>query len=246
MKSNNFFSMFVAVILGLGVAGFVYFLQNKSQSGEGANFEVTKVLVAKLRLRPGDTAGINKFRWVEFPTDSVHKDFYTFGNEEDIKKVKGSVVRYEILEGEPLKKTDLVNVDKKSVLSAFISPNMKAVSVPLKKVANANVHITPGDFIDIILPKRSGKKQSVDTVLSGIKVIAVDGKFFKQEGVAPVIAKNITLEVDAVQAEALALSISHGRIVISQHSALTPISNAGGIKKIKQPKKIIVQRGSFG
>ena len=117
----------------------------------------------------------------------------------------------------------------------------------MRKVANANVHVTPGDYIDILLPQRKGRSQSVDTVLNSIKVIAVDDNFFSPEGeTSSTIAKNITLEVDQEQAEALALSISRGHIVISYHSAYTPKSDSKkSVKKIIKPKKITINRGSF-
>ena len=248
MKTTNFSSMFIAFVLALGVAGLVYFMQKQPAAADKqANEDLTKVLVAKLGLSPGQRISMNNFRWVDWPKSSIQDDYYAQEETEELKKVDGMVVRYEILEGEPLKKADLVAADGKSILAAFIKPNMRAVTVPLRKVANPNVHISPGDSIDILLPRRKGRSQSVDTILNSIKVIAVDDNFFAPEGETPsTIAKNITLEVDPGQAEALALSISQGNIVISYHSAYTP--NAGAkksVKKLARPKEITINRGKF-
>ncbi len=248
MKTTNFSSMFIAFILALGVAGVVYFVQKQPGSSEKQqNEDVTEILVSKLTLKPGERVNLNKFKWVEWPKASLQNGYFSREEKEEIKKVNGMVAHYEILAGEPLKKGDLVGADGKSILTAFIKPNMRAVTVPLKKVANPSVHVAPGDFIDIILPQRKGRAKSVDTVLNGIKVIAVDDDFFTPDGETPTtIAKNITLEVDQEQAEALALSISQGHIVISYHSAYTPQSGPKkGVKKISKPKKITINRGLF-
>ncbi len=248
MKTSRFSNMFIAFILALGVAGVVYFLQSRPVViSEDKDKDLTKILVAKFDLKPGERINIDRFKWVGWPDGSIQDDYYTEQEVKALKGIHGMVVRYEILEGEPLKKADLVGGDTKSILSAFISPNMKAVSVPLKKVANAGVHVTPSDYIDIILPQRKGQTQSVDTILNAIKVIAVDDNFFIPDGDTPnTIAKNITLEVTTEQAEALALSIAHGGIVISYNSAYTPKLEAkSGVKKLVKSRKIKVNRGNF-
>ncbi len=241
------------MFLALGVAGIVYFVQSRPTTIiEDKDDDVLEILVSRIDLMPGERLDINKFDWVEWPKKSISDEYYSreTGNKNQLDRLletlEGKIVRFKVVRGEPLKKSDLIGGSGESVLGAFISPGMKAVSVPLRKVANADVYFAPGDFVDIILPQRSGRVSSVDTILSGIKVIAVDNKFhIPDEEQSNKIAKNITLEVTSEQAEALALSIAKGQIVISYHSALTPNDERGQPKKIKKVRKLNISRGDF-
>ena len=248
MKKNNLSHLLIAFVLALGVSGAVYFLQSQPiKIVPDQQTETIEILVSKLDINPGERVNPDKFEWKEWPEKSMNDDYYQKGDKDTFAKIDGKVVRYQILRGEPLKKPDLVGGSKESILSALIAPGMKAVSVPLKKVANANVYFTPGDRIDVILPQRQGRSSSVDTILSGVKVIAVDNLFFVPEGEQlNKIAKTITLEVNSEQAEALALSIAKGQIVISQHSAYTPGNAPEKKEKIKKVQQINISRGSFG
>lgn len=247
MKKSNASNIAVAMFLALGVAGIVYFLQSKPASiVEDKNRNLVQILVSKVDLLPGERVDVNKFDWVDWPSQSMNDEYYKKGAIKAIEELKGKVIRYRVVRGEPLKRSDLIGGSNESILGAFISPGMKAVSVPLRKVANADVYFAPGDFVDIILPQQSGRVSSVDTILSGIKVIAVDNNFYVPEGEqSNKIAKNITLEVSSEQAEALALSIAKGQIVISYHSALTPKNERNQQKTIKKVQKVKISRGDF-
>jgi pilus assembly protein CpaB len=204
--------------------------------------------VAKFPLKPGQRINMNQLIWVNWPKESLTKDYYLRGEKEKLAKLAHMIVRYEIIQGEPVKAKDLVGGDGKSVLAAFVKPNMKAVSIPLKNIVNADVHVVPGDYIDIILSQRHGETETTDTVLTNLKVIAVDNSFYTPEGETPAtVPKNITLEVTPEQAEEIALSLASGQIVLSYNSAYTP--NAKEVKTVKknnQTTDIKVNRGSYG
>ena len=252
MQDKSIKSIVIAFILALIVSVIVYYVQSKRSGVESIlapenKIETVQVLVSRFPLVPGDRFNPAKFKWQDWPDSSVSSEYYVGGDSKKLKPLEGAVVKYKILSGEPLKKSDLVAVKDKSALSAFIAPGMKGVAVPYKRVANPNVHIFPGDFVDIILPTRQkGNKHLGDTVISGVKVIAVDGKFYmskKDMGEDP--PTTITLEVDSAQAEELAASIRQGHIVISSHSALAPPKRKAGVKRIVKDKKVAVIRGEY-
>ncbi len=251
-QSKNFLSLLIAFVLALAVAVLVYVIQKRGDllALNRDKASMVDVLVARVDLIPGDTYDETKFDWVKWPRKSFNEEYFTKEDGKSKEKLEGRVVLYKVVKGEPLKKVDLVPVDSKNVLTALIRPGMKAISVPFKSIANPNILYAPGDYVDIILPKRVGRDDiQGQLVLEGVKVIAVDGTFYDEgkTAIGDNLPRAITLEVDPSQAVELAASIREGHIVISHYSAMTPPK--GGVKKkiIHQEKKeIVVSRGGQG
>ena len=85
MKTTNFSSMLIAFFLALGVAGLVYTMQKQPAAKDvQKDDENTKILVAKLGLKPGERLNINKFRWVEWPKSSLQDDYYAEEEKEEV------------------------------------------------------------------------------------------------------------------------------------------------------------------
>lgn len=249
MNTRNLITTFFAFCLAASVAVLAYFLQKPRSVVTQVKQEETQLvslLLSKSTLKPGDLVDINKFEWEQWPKDSVDPQYFTKENEAELQKLKGSVVRYQITKGEPLKRSDIMMIGDKSIVTAFINANKRAVSIPLSRVDNPSVHFAPGDFVDIILPNRNKDGESqVNIFIKGVKVIAVDDRLEQpQSGKAlSAVPKTITVEVDPNQAQLLAESILDSHIVISHYSAFAPPKD-GGNKGTERTGTIKVLRGS--
>lgn len=144
----------------------------------------------------------------------------------------GSVVRTRITAGEPVTALKLVQPGERGFLAAVLEPGRRAVSVPIDATTGISGFIFPGDMVDVIfighLRVEDGRAQGAEgskakridfseTLLSGVRVIAIDQKVESGDGQAK-IAKTATLQVTPKQAEKVALAIKMGGVSLSLHS----------------------------
>ena len=144
----------------------------------------------------------------------------------------GSVVRTRITAGEPVTALKLVQPGERGFLAAVLEPGRRAVSVPIDATTGIAGFIFPGDMVDVIFighlqvetargqgPEGSKAKRIdfSETLLSGVRVIAIDQKVESGDGQAK-IAKTATLQVSPKQAEKVALAIRMGGVSLSLHS----------------------------
>jgi Flp pilus assembly protein CpaB len=227
---KNAIGLFAALCLALIVAFFVYFFQKNASKHAQENAEkvdMVMVLVAATPLKSGDRAERNKFEWAPWPKNSLQSDYIRKDKEDDIKVLDGAIVRGLVLKAEPIKKGDLVIVGDKSAMTAFVRPGMRAESIPLTKVANPSFHYAPGDYLDVIFAKRSASGVEEESIIRGVRIIAVDEKFAPQDKPDAKIPKNNTLELTPAQSASLADALRDGNITISHYSAFSPPGTHG-------------------
>jgi len=101
---------------------------------------------------------------------------------------------------------------------------MRAISVPINATTGISGFVFPGDRIDLLLTHsiRGDKatdavRRASETVLSDIRVLAVDQRTDDAEGKAA-LAKTATLEVTPTQAEIIAVANEMGRLSLSLRS----------------------------
>lgn len=183
------------------------------------------VLISPLDLPEGSVVSVPQMQWQAFPLEKIEPDMIKKNQHDIIRSIEGAIVRVHIMKDEPVKEVKVIKTGTKSALSAVIHQGMRAVPVPFSKISNAPPLISPGDVVDIIIPKRTPGSQAAEptyvgqTILRNIRVLAVDTALQKNE-VADVkgAAHTLTLEVNALQAEDLGASLRDGLVVISVHS----------------------------
>ncbi|MEN8236908.1 MAG: Flp pilus assembly protein CpaB [Pseudomonadota bacterium] len=225
MKSRDIAVFAVALVLAVGVA-FVtrMVIQTKRSEAvvvQGAKAPTARVLVAEANLPVGSTLTKQKAKWQDWPEDSVDGHYVTPSK---IKKktLYGSIVRYPITKGEPIKTANLLMKGDKSILSAIVRPGMRAFTIALDRKTNISGWIAPRDLVDVIVAARQGGSNRAflgKTVVSKVPVLAVDSALQADDdkrGDKP--PQTITLEVTPDQAERLAAAIEEGKPVISLHS----------------------------
>lgn len=186
--------------------------------------EKTMVLIAPTTLQPGEIISVDKLVWKEWFIQSVSKQYITKDHKQELKEIDGAVVRHPIFGGEPVSLNNIIKMDGKSILSAAIRPGMRAVSVPYSKISNTPAFVSPGDIVDVVIPRRAQSKIYDEnligqTIIRGVRVLAVDNVLQRTSEKKDLLSpRTMTLEVTADQAEDLAASIPEGQIVISMQS----------------------------
>ena len=191
-----------------------------------AKSDAPKVLVARTALPAGMILTAGHLEWKEWPEDGVSKSFIVQGQGKVTdKSIHGAVLRRVISAGEPVTEDRVVKAGERGFLAAVLTQGMRAVSVPVTATSGISGFVFPGDRIDLILAHKvqSGEGQerkinrASETILTDVRVLAVDQKTATQEGAA-VIAKTATLEVTAAQAEIIAVSVTLGELSLSLRS----------------------------
>ncbi len=137
----------------------------------------------------------------------------------------GSVVRESILAGEPIVLRKIVRPGESGYLAAFLDPGMKAMSIPVSVDTAAGGFILPGDRVDVVLtrevevpnpanPENTIKRNVSTTVMQNLKILAIDQSAQPPTEEMTVVGATATLEVNARDAETLALARAEGNLTL--------------------------------
>lgn len=221
-----------AAVLALG-AGFV---AQRALTGRGdASSASVPVLVAVADLEIGQTVTEKHLTWQQWPKANLNAHYMTaIAKPEARKALVGAVVRQPVTAGEPVTAAKLLKRDNASVLAVVLEEGMRAVSIKVDEAQSVAGLVRPGDRVDVILTHKvtstqdaaqAGEKSVSEAVARNVRVLAV-GQDVKAEENTPngkqqKLAKSVTLEVDAKQAEAVTLGRTLGSLSLSLRSVLS-------------------------
>ena len=158
---------------------------------------------------------------------------------------QGSIVREPILNGEPILIRKLVRDGEGGFMSVVLAPGKRAIALPVTVDAAAGGFILPGDHVDVLHSREvdmvqalSSSQQSktefvADTLLTNIRVLAIDQATEVQKGAKSVIGATATLEVGPNDAEVLTRAKSQGGLVLTLRS----ITDSGGFSGATDAEK---------
>ena len=140
-------------------------------------------------------------------------------------ELRGALLRRYLDPGTVVERADVLRPRDRGFLATVLRPGTRAVSVGVDVVTGTAGLIWPGDQVDLILTQELGADDAPlgrrvigETVLSEVRVVAVDQQFTQGaggEGLPSRIARTVTLEVTAEQAERVAVASRLGRIALS-------------------------------
>lgn len=189
----------------------------KVEARAAPQMPMSDVLVASANLQPGQALAADQLRWQKWPSSSVDSSFITrssIGSVDDV--VKGTVVRVPVMSGQPVTNMAIVHANAVGFMAAMLNPGMRAVSLPINADSGAGGFILPNDRIDLILTRKGdGGHVSATTLLSDVRVLAVDQTFKQDKDTKTVIGKTATLEVTPGQAEQVARGQTQGVLSLS-------------------------------
>ena len=187
------------------------------------DIKMSSVVVAGKSLRFGTELNSSNIKVVPWPAKSIPKgSFRTTG---DLLKAGKRQVLIALAPNEPILKGKVTKPNEKASLSTVISEDKRAVTIRVNDVLGVGGLIHPQDFVDIALTRgtnRSGDagtagKAFTDVLLQNVKVLAIDQSSDRVKKSKP--AKTVTLEVNTLQAQKLALASSVGQLSLMLRSA---------------------------
>jgi pilus assembly protein CpaB len=167
------------------------------------------IVVASRPLRFGAELNSASLREIAWPQDAVPAG--AFAKVSDLVSSGRRVVLTAIESNEPILSSKITGPGQRATLSAVIADGMRAVTIRVNDVDGVAGFVLPGDRVDVALTRQADKVNTNDVVLQNIKVLAVDQTADERTD-KPSIARAVTLEVNATDAQKLALATTVGSL----------------------------------
>ena len=207
-----------------------------------------QVLVATAPIGVGQRLSEANMAWQDWPANAVREDYIQkIALPEALTDMKGTVARFEIFEGDPIRQQKLVRSDQ-GYLSAVLDKGMRGVSVTVTADAASGGFIVPNDHVDVLLTR--GGNQT-ETILTNIRVLAINSRLGETGTTgAPEDPNNpraeifggsaiATLELDPGQAETLTNARTLGTLSLVLRSIVDFAQTAEDSARRNAPIKII-------
>lgn len=257
MKPARILLLLVAVVTG----GLAAFLATRGEPPQTQLLETTQivqevkmqVLIAASTIGVGQRLTTSLVSWQDWPEGAVRPEYITSDIIPDApEQMVGTVARFEIFAGEPIRESKLVRSDQ-GYLSAVIQPGMRAVSVGVTAESGAGGYIVPNDRVDIVRTVRGNAGTGTQTILANIKVLAIgtrlgeagasagnpdpedpQAQIFENETIA-------TLELSPTQAETIIGAADGGNLTLVLRSVadFSPSPNDSLLQAANQPIRLI-------
>ena len=195
---------------------------------EVVQVETVDVLIAKGDIPMGTALSPGDVQWQTWPASASSGNFIRKNDRpQAVEDLSGLIARVPFIAGEPIREAKLVNAKGSGFMAAILPTGMRAVSTQISPETGAGGFILPNDRVDVILTRRDanadksgggGESRTSETVLTNIRVLAIDQNIEEKGGQKVVVGKTATLELSASQAETLVLSQQMGQLALSLRS----------------------------
>jgi pilus assembly protein CpaB len=224
----------VVLTVAIGAGGVAALLAGRSErpadvTPAAPKISTVDILVAKSDIPMGQSLSPGDVQWQEWPASTASGNFIRkTDNPGAIEALAGQIARAPFVAGEPIRDAKLVNAKGAGYMAAILPSGMRAVSTQISPETGAGGFILPNDRVDVIVTRRDadktggGGEQTSETVLTNIRVLAIDQNIEEKGGQKVVVGKTATLELTPGQAETLTLAQHLGALSL----ALRSISDA--------------------
>ena len=215
------FALVLAIAFGVMGSAMAYiYLTQQSQRSPVMRASMVPVVVAAADLTFGTTIRPEHVDTVLYPETSVPTGAFR-----DPDSLVGQTTKVFVTTREPILATKLSSMG--GGLSIRIPMSMRATSMNVNVVSGVSGFVLPGDRVDVLVvidrPGQAGNAIT-RTILQNVEVLAA-GQKTEQKGGDPVTVQSVTLIVDPVGAEKLALGLHEGKLhLVLRNPADTEIS----------------------
>lgn len=223
------------VLMATGVAGFggVVWIASRpaaiAHTAAPPPVQKVAVLVAARNLQAGSLLKPEDIKAESIPRTELTADMKRDG-QDNRSALVGAMIRRSLVQGEKLSDADVMTTRDHGFLAAVVRPGMRAISIGVDAVSGTAGLIWPGDRVDVILLQSIadpdlpvGRRVAAETVLSNVRVVAIDKQLV--QGAVPgaasdtPVARTVTLEVSAEQAERVAVASRIGHLSLTVRAA---------------------------
>jgi pilus assembly protein CpaB len=222
----------VVLTIALSAGGVAAYLAsgsvNKTAPAEPvAQLQTVDVLVARSDIGLGQSVTPENLQWQSWPAATASNNFIRRSERPDAtNQIAGSIARAPFIAGEPIREPKLVRANGSGFMAAILPTGMRAISTEISAETGAGGFILPNDRVDVILskreknPDRGGSSDVVnsETILSNVRVLAIDQAPKEKDGQNAVLGKTVTLELKSEQAETLARARQSGTLALALRS----------------------------
>lgn len=228
MKAARIIVLGIALAAG-GVAAFLVAGSEKAPPPEPkvVQFDTVDVLIANADIPMGRAISAQELLWQPWPATAAGAAFIKKSERPDaVEQLSGSITRAPFSQGEPIRENKLIKAKGSGFMAAILPSGMRAVSTEISPETGAGGFILPNDRVDVILSRRDKEQEKAtgvdahtsETVLSNVRILAIDQNVEEKNGQRVVVGKTATLELTPRQAETLALSRQQGTLSLALRS----------------------------
>src|SRR5882724_13082686 len=224
----------VVLVVAVAAGGLAALLAGRGGDGlppapnASTPIDTVEVLVAKSDIPLGSSITAADMQWQLWPIAAASPVFTRKSDKPNaIEELTGAIARAPFVAGEPLRENKLIKANGSGYMAAVLDKGMRAISTEISPETGAGGFILPNDHVDVILSRRErdadktaggADSHSSETIMTNIRVLAIDQTLGEKDGQKVVIGKTATLELTPRQAEQLALSRQLGTLSLSLRS----------------------------
>jgi pilus assembly protein CpaB len=217
VRKNTIVMVGIAVVFGLlavfvaqGWLNYQAELSRKTVAPQQKALPTRTIVIAAAPLRFGAPVSPDNLREVAWPEEAIPAG--TFATIAELTGEK-RIVLASIARNEPILRTKVTGPGQKATLSAVIQDGMRAVTVRVNDVEGVAGFILPGDHVDILLTRQANERANGtnDVVIQNTRVLAID-QLADDAADRPQVARAVTVEVDTIGAQKIALAASLGNL----------------------------------
>ena len=253
MKTARLVVFGVAITAGLGAA----YLVVGGKPPEPATvivqappppIETESVLVATHDVSFGAVLAEADLRWQPWPKAQVPAGVIAKSLRPNaFDEIKGSIVRSNVLSGEPYRPERLVKGAASGFMAAVLPGGSRAVAINIdeKGTTSAGGFILPNDRVDVVRTFHADdgapNSFSSETILTNIRVLAIGQNVQEKAGERVVVGGTATLEMTPDQAERVILAQRTSQLSLTLRS-MTDAAQAGTSAVVVQPESMTIVR----
>jgi pilus assembly protein CpaB len=255
MKPARLIVLFIAIAAG----GIAALLAGRSDQVAAppppapvVQLETAEVLVANAEIGMGSSVSSQDFRWQTWPAAAAGASFIRKGDRPDaINQLVGSIARVPFSDGEPIREAKLIRANGSGYMAAILPTGMRAVSTDISPETGAGGFILPNDHVDVLLTRRDRDTEKSnggieahvsETILTNVRVLAIDQTVEEKNGQRVVVGKTATLELSPRSSEKLALAHQLGTLSLALRS-LVDSGTQQQAEVAQRSDSIVIYRG---
>jgi pilus assembly protein CpaB len=251
MKPARIIVLVIALVAG-GIAALLAGRSDPPPEAPVAQLDTVEVLVAATDIGIGQAIAGQELRWQTWPTAAAGPTFIRKNERPDaIEQFAGAISRQPFFAGEPIRESRLIFAKGSGYMAAILPAGMRAVSTEISAETGAGGFILPNDHVDVLLSRHDREAEKAvgidvlvsETILSNVRVLAIDQTVEEKNGQRVVVGKTATLELAPKQAETLGRARQMGTLSLALRSlvdfdkhevvAEEPSDRRGGINVVR-------------
>lgn len=199
----------LAILMGL-LAAFVGYAGLRAMARQvitSTSKQFVPVVVSATDLTFGTKLDKAQLRVARYPKESVPAGAFS-----DLDSVAGQTTKIFLAAKEPVTATKLSS--RGGGLSMLVRRGLRATSLEVNQVSGVSGFVLPGDRVDVIctVDGRGMQQDAITrTILQNVEVLASGQKTTQQDN-KPITVQAVTILVDPVGAEKLALGLHEGKL----------------------------------